>query len=262
MPGALTLPSREEFIKSSLNAYKGLYGGQGDDYAQQNNQSGKLDFYNGANNDRKLDPVTGVWLGLNTVWQGSIFEAVLTSEINTDLPGEVTARVAKDIYSSQDGRFLLIPQNSTLYGTYNSSISYAQSRVQVVWNTLIRPDGYQIDLGGMNGTDAKGAAGLKGFVNDHPLAYVKAILLMSVFSAINTEFADDIDTTDNKYAQNAMANAQQVTDEMGQKLIDRAMNVQPTIKIKAGTKINIVANQTVSLPPVQITPVTQQYRRQ
>lgn len=112
----------------------------------------------------------------------------------------------------------------------------------------------------MNGTDAKGAAGLKGFVNDHPMAYVKAIILMSVFSAINTEFTDDIADTNNQYAQNTMANAQEITNELGQKLIDRAMNVQPTIKIKSGTKINILANQTVSLPPVDATPVTQPYQ--
>ena len=45
------------------------------------------------------------------------------------------------------------------------------------------------------------------------------------------------------------------------KLIDRAMNVQPTIKIKAGTKINIVVNQNLSLPPVENIEVTQPYHR-
>lgn len=259
---ANTLPSKEEYMNSVLSAYSQVYGNSGSQnaYALQNDQSGKNAFYNNGRNGENVGQ--GEWLNLNTLWQGSIFEAVLTSELNTDLPGEITARVAKNIYSSQDGRFLLIPQNSVLYGTYNSSISYSQSRVQVGWHTLIRPDGYQIQLGNMNGTDAKGASGLKGFVNDHPMAYLKAIGLMSVFSIVNSEFEASMGNTQNQYVQNIIANSQQVTMELADKLIDRAMNVQPTIKIKSGTKINIVVNQNLTLPPVEDIPVTQAYHRQ
>ncbi len=258
---ANAMPTLEEFMNKRLAMASSAYGTAAGNnaFAMQNDQAGKRDFWQAGRNSETAGQ--GLWLGLNTLWQGTIFEAVLTSELNTDLPGDVTARVAKNIYSSQDGRFLLIPQNSILYGTYNSSISYAQSRAQIVWNKLIRPDGYAVDLGGMNATDAKGASGVKGFVNDHPMAYVKAILLMSVFSAINTEFANTGNYTNNQYAQNAAANAQNVTAQLGEKLIDRAMNVQPTIKIKAGTKINIITNQTMSLPPVPLVPVTQRYIR-
>ena len=252
-----TLPSKDEYMSSMLNAYTSAYGNTQNPYATQNDQSGKNSFYN---NGRNENVGQGEWLDLNTIWQGTIIEATLTSELNTDLPGEITARVAKNVYSSQDGRFLLIPQNSVLYGSYNSSISYAQKRVQVGWHTLIRPDGYQINLGNMNATDAKGASGLKGFVNDHPFAYLKAIGLMSVFSIINSEFQNSMDTT-NEYVQNVMANTQQVTNELGEKLIDRAMNVQPTIKIKSGTKINIVASQNLQLPPCEEIPVTEHYRK-
>lgn len=258
-----SLPSKDEYMKNVLSAYSSAYGNAtagNNSYAVQNDQSGKNLFFN---NGRQGDGVgQGEWLSLNTLWQGSIFEAVLTSELNTDLPGEITARIAKNIYSSQDGRYLLIPQNSVVYGTYNSSISYSQSRVQVAWHTLIRPDGYQIQLGNMNATDAKGASGLSGFVNDHPVAYLKAIGLMSVFSIINSEFESTMGNTNNQYVQNIMANSQQVANELADKLIDRAMNVQPTIKIKSGTKINIVVNQNLTLPPVENIEVTKPYRRQ
>jgi len=258
-----SLPSKDEYMKNVMSAYSSAYGNatsQNNGYSVQNDQEGKSSFYNNGRDSQSAG--TGTWLGLNTIWQGTIFEATLTSELNTDLPGEITARTAKNIYSSQDGRYLLIPQNSILYGTYNSSISYSQSRVQVVWNKLVRPDGYAIDLGSMNATDAKGASGVGGFVNDHPLAYLKAIGLMSVFSIMNTEFATANSDTDNEYVQNVIANSQQVTNDISDKLIDRALNVQPTIKVKAGTKINIVANQTLSIPPCEQIPVTQQYRRQ
>ena len=257
-----SLPSKDEYMNNVLSAYSQAYGNAAagnNAYNMQNDQAGKNSFFNNGRNGNNVGQ--GEWLNLNTLWQGSIFEAVLTSELNTDLPGEITARISKNIYSSQDGRYLLIPQNSVLYGTYNSSISYSQSRVQVAWHTLIRPDGYQIQLGNMNGTDAKGASGLKGFVNDHPMAYLKAIGLMSVFSIVNSEFSSTMGETQNQYVQNIIANTQQVTNELADKLIDRAMNVQPTIKIKAGTKINIVVNQNLSLPPVENIEVTQPYHR-
>lgn len=252
-----SLPSQQEFMNTAMNAYSTYANDNA--YANQNDQSGKNSFFNKNKNDETVGQ--GKWLDLNTIWQGTILEAILTSEMNTDLPGEITARVAKNVYSSQDGRFLLIPQNSILYGTYNSSISYSQKRVQVGWHTLIRPDGYQINLGNMNATDAKGASGLKGFVNDHPFAYLKAIGLMSVFSIINSEFQNSMGSTNNEYVQNILANSQEVTNELGEKLIDRAMNVQPTIIIKAGTKINIVASQTLSLPPCEEIPIKEKYKK-
>ena len=226
-------------------------------YESQNDQKGKSSFYN----QNRGTGGSGLWLGLNTIWQGTIFNVVLTSEINTDLPGEVTGRVSKNVYSSQDGRFLLIPQNSVLIGNYNSSISYSQSRAQVIWHTLIRPDGYQINLGAMNGTDTKGSAGLKGFVNDHPMAYVKAILLMSTFSIINGEFQATQKETNNQYVQNIAANSQEMVNKLGEKLIDRAMDVQPTIVIKAGTEVNVVVNQNLTLPEYKKPEVTQKYMK-
>jgi type IV secretion system protein VirB10 len=203
----------------------------------------------------------GVWLGPATIWQGTIFEATLTGNINTDLPGEVTAVIAKNVYSSLDGRYLLIPQNSKLFGTYNSSISYSQSRVQVAWHTLIRPDGYAVNLGNMQATDAAGAAGLKGSINDHPFQFLKAVILMSVFNIISAEFENTAATTSNQYAQNVLANSQEVATTLGSKLIDRALDVQPTITIKAGLKINIVANTALSLPPLPPYDVTMPYQR-
>ena len=261
--GGYSLPSKEEYMNNVLGAYSQAYGNatsQNNAYRVQNDQDGKNSFFNNGRQGSNVGQ--GEWLNLNTLWQGTIFEAVLTSELNTDLPGEITARIAKNIYSSQDGRYLLIPQNSVVYGTYNSSISYSQNRVQVAWHTLIRPDGYQIQLGNMNATDAKGASGLKGWVNDHPFAYLKAIGLMSVFSIVNTEFSKQLNGTQNEYVQNLLANSQNVTMELGDKLIDRAMNVQPTIKIKSGTKINIVVNQNLNLPPCEDIPVTQAYHKQ
>jgi type IV secretion system protein VirB10 len=233
------------------------YGVQaGNTYASQNDQSGKNQFYQ---NNRNIAGLDGMWLGPVSLWQGTILDATLTSNINTDLPGECTAMVAKNVFSSLDGRFMLIPQNSRLLGSYNSSISYSQSRIQVGWHTLIRPDGYLVNLGNFNATDPQGASGLPGIINDHPFMYLKALGLMSAFRIIANEFSNTASTSDSPYVQDLMADSRYVVNTLGQKLIDRAMDVQPTITIKAGAKINVVVNRTLNLPPLPPYPVTEPY---
>jgi type IV secretion system protein VirB10 len=256
------MPSKEDYTAQMLALQQGQGqqqspGGGSLSYAAQNDQSGKTAFYNRG----RENSGNGYWLPAASIWQGAIFEATLTSRINTDLPGECTALISKNVYSSQDGRYLLIPQNSRLLGTYNSSISYSQKRVQVGWHTLIRPDGYYINLGNMQAADPHGAAGLPGRINEHPWQYLKAIILLSAMNIVNSELNYSMAETNNQYVQNVMANTQEIANLLGGKIIDRAMDVQPTITIKEGTKINIVANYNLVLPPIEPYPVKYPYRR-
>jgi type IV secretion system protein VirB10 len=250
------MPPKDEYMNQMLAAQQ-QYGGGSSGYAAQNDQGGKMNFYNQG----RENAGNGWWLSPSSIWQGTIFEAALTSRINTDLPGECTALITKNVYSTQDGKYLLIPQNSRLLGAYNSSISYSQKRVQVAWHTLIRPDGYYINLGNMQAADPRGASGLPGVINDHPFQYFKAVLLLSAMNIVNSELSYSMAGTNNQYVQNVMANTQEMANALGGKIIDRALDVQPTITIKEGTRINIVANNNLVLPPMQPYPVTYPYRR-
>jgi type IV secretion system protein VirB10 len=118
-----------------------------------------------------------------------------------------------------------------------------------------------INLGNMNGTDAQGAAGLRGVINDHPFQYLKALALLSAFNIINAEFQASIDGTENQYVQNMMANSQEISSLLGSKHIDRAMDVPPTHTIKSGKIINIVVNTTLTLPPLSPYDVTLPYHK-
>jgi type IV secretion system protein VirB10 len=227
-------------------------------YEKQNDQAGKKEFFE----DKRFDGAgQGSWLPLNTVWTGTIFEALLLGEINTDLPGDTAAVVSKNIYSSQNGDYLLIPQGSRLIGAYNSSISYGQSRVQVAWHTLIRPDGYEVSLGNMAGADAKGASGLKGWVNDHFGKKLLGLAMVSALSIGNMEMKNTVGKLDNEYITQLWADDRSVINGFAEDVINKTMNVQPTIIIRGGTKINIVVNANLTLPPCKTYPVTQNYRR-
>ncbi len=235
----------------------GVSGTDGMSYREQNMQDDKVSFYNSGRNDE----VTGQFIGSDTLWNGSIIPGVLITGINTDLPGDIQARVTENIYDSLTGKNILIPQGSILIGSYNSSVSFAQERVQIAWNTLIRPDGYQISLGNMNGVDAQGYSGTKGKVDEHLFQYVKAMGIISAFTLVNGEFAASMNATQNETAQNLLAANQNVVNQLGAKIIDRTLNIQPTLPVKSGTKINIMLNKNIRLPPIDPPPVKSAYRR-
>lgn len=225
-------------------------------YVQQNNQSAKQAFLNkngiGGNYQ---------WNAEYSLWKGTVISAVLDTGINTDLPGQIMAHVTKNVYSSQTGEYLLIPQGSRLFGEYSSDISYGQNRIQVVWNTLIRPDGLEVNLGSMNGINAYGVSGYTGWKTEHPFEYVKAFGLIAMYSILDTKAMNLIDTQNNAYAQNALSDVYSETKKLNNKIVDRALDIQPTIRILSGTEVNLITNVTIDLPPLEPYEVAEKYVR-
>jgi len=251
---------------AALLARAGLGGGGMDQasilaglLAQQDGQGGSAasSFYNPSSGG---SAISGNYLQEDLLWIGTIIPAVLETAINTDLPGNVIARVTQNIYDSQTGKNILIPQGTILIAKYNSSVSYQQRRVQVVWDTLIRPDGYQVELEGMNGVDPKGIAGLKAAYHENWFEYIKAAGIVSLFSLINSKMVEEVA----KYGSNEMAagvitsNAEFVKD-LGGNLVSRAMNIQPTLTVDSGEKINVMLNKNIYLPPFRDFEVKQRY---
>lgn len=252
--------SSEEYLNSRLaniplSSGLGNAAGESDSYTQQNMQQNKTDFY--KTNTENF--VSGSYIARDTIWMGTIIPAVLLTGINTDTPGLIKAQVTENVYDSMTGKMLLIPQGTILIADYNSYISYAQKRVQIAWNTLIRPDGYQLTLNNMSATDSQGFSGIKGHVDEHFFEYVKAMGIITAFTAVNGEFANAADTANNQYAQNLISANQSVTNQLGAKLIERAMDIQPTITVKNGSKINVFMSQNIALPPIENNPAS--YKR-
>ncbi|MDR2133600.1 MAG: TrbI/VirB10 family protein [Treponema sp.] len=204
--------------------------------------------------------IGGDYLGGHSLWIGTLVPGVLETGINTDLPGNVIARVTQNIYDSRTGRELLIPQGSILVARYNNSVSFSQHRVQIVWDTLIRPDGYQIDLGGMNGVDRKGMAGLEAEYHENWFEYLKAAGIIMMFSVANARMTEEAAKHASGTAASGIAQGNaEFVNQMGGTIVSRAMNIQPTLSLDNGSRINIMLNKTVYLPPVPDYPVTKKY---
>ena len=252
--------SYEQYANERMNnliSGQGTYGNAGNvnSYELQNNQNNKQAFQSANAGTVKYQ-----WNNEYTMEYGTIIPAALVTGINTDLPGIVIARVTSNVYS-RDGQNLLIPVGTRVFATYNSSVSYGQNKVQVAWNKLIRPDGLEIDLGNFVGVDAQGYAGYKGNVNNHPFEYIKALGLIAAFSILDTKFENLSTAQNNLYAQNVIADTYSEINKMTGKIVDKALDIQPTITIAQGTEINIITNVTMTFPPAEMNTIQQKYIR-
>lgn len=115
-----------------------------------------------------------------TVPQGTLIPAVLETAIDSTRPGHVRAIVSRDI-TGFDGRQVLIPRGSRLFGEYQSDMAPGQNRALVQWTRLVRPDGVSIELASP-AADMQGRAGIPGRVNSHFLERFSGALLQSTLN--------------------------------------------------------------------------------
>ena len=254
---SVTRQPSNDFLSASANRSANPYENRVSDYAAQNDQQNKMTFY-GSSAD--ADAGSGFFLGENSIWTGTVIPGILETAINTDLPGNIIARVTQNVYDSKTGRNVLIPQGTLLIARYNSSVSYAQHRVQIVWDTMIRPDGFQVDLGGANGVDKEGMSGQDAKYHENWFEYLKAAGIITLFSVANAKMAE----TSAKFASEAAASNivesnSAFVNQIGGNIIGRAMNIQPTLTVDNGTPVNIMLNKTLYLPPVAHYPASQKY---
>jgi type IV secretion system protein TrbI len=115
---------------------------------------------------------------------GFVIPAVLLSGVNSEVPGSIIAQVAQDVYDNATGTDLLMPQGARLIGSYSANVQYGQSRLFVVWQRIVYPDGRALDIGAEPGTDSAGYAGFKDRVDSQVL--VKIVLSVCFLSGEKT----------------------------------------------------------------------------
>ena len=174
--------------------------------------------------------------------------ATLESGVNTDLPGEVKAVVRENVYDTASGQYLLIPQGSRLVGQYDNRVSYGQSRAVVIWTRLIFPDGSSVDLDGMVGHDASGAAGFHDQVDNHFVRLVSMALMLSAFTA-----GVEMSQPQTSSASGVLSPSAEATQALGQQfgqlgmeVTRKNLNIQPTVKIRPGYRFNVRVNRDIA----------------
>lgn len=179
------------------------------------------------------------------VMAGTLIPATLVTGLNSDLPGQVIGQVTENIFDTVTGRHLLIPQGAKLIGSYESRNRYGDTRAFVTWSRLIFPNGDSIVLDDLGAVDGMGQAGLRDRVDGHTGKIIKASVLSSVLG-VGAELASDDDDRIVRALQNS---GQQTLNIAGQRLVDRSLNVEPTITIRPGWRFSVLVSRDLVLKP-------------
>ena len=176
---------------------------------------------------------------------GSVIPAALITGIRSDLSGQITAQVTQNVYDSPTGALLLIPQGSRLIGEYDAGVTFGQRRVLLVWNRLILPNGRSIVLERLPGADAGGYAGLEDGVDYHWWDLMKAAGL-STLLAVGTELAS---SDEDRLARAIRDGAQDTINQAGQQIVQRQLQVAPTLTIRPGFPLRVIVGRDLVFEP-------------
>ena len=182
---------------------------------------------------------------------GSIIPGVMISGINSDLPGQIVAQVSQNVRDTRTGQHILIPQGSRLIGTYDSQVAMGQERVMVAWHRIQFPDSSTLELGNMGGVDPAGYAGFTDQVNNHYWRiFGNATLLSMIGAGAQLSQAEgDNDSGDPTANQQLAAELGRQWGQVGQEVVSRNLNIQPTLEIRPGYQFNIMVNKDLILEP-------------
>ena len=211
-------------------------------------QDHKLAFLNG-NVDRRITSPDRVQPPASpyVLQAGAVIPASLITGLRSDLPGEITAQVTEDVYDSPTGKVLLIPQGARLIGQYDAQVAFGQTRALLVWNRLIMPNGKSIVLERQPGTDAEGYAGLEDEVDNHWGMLFKAAILSTVLS-VGSE-AGMSGNNNGSLAEAIQQGTSQSINQTGQQVVNRSLNIQPTITIRPGFPVRVLVTHDLVLKP-------------
>jgi len=212
-----------------------------------NAQGRKLSFVNQKTDAAIYNPhALQQPLSPDEILAGTIIPASLITGLNSDLPGLVVAQVTENVFDTVTGTILLIPQGSRLIGSYDSVVAFGQSRALVVWKRIIMPNGSSIQIDNLPATDAQGYSGLADGVDYHTWTLLKGIVL-STLLGVGTQAS--FGNNNSNLVEAIRQSTQESTNQAGQRMVEKDLDIQPTITIRPGWPLNVVAHKDVILKP-------------
>ena len=190
----------------------------------------------------------------NEIRPGTIIPAFLVTGVNTDLPDQVFAQVARDVRDTLTGDHVLIPRGSRLIGAYDSHVAFGQRRALVSWSSIQLPDGSTVPIENMPGADPAGLAGFRDRVNNHYLRTFAGATMLSVISA-GAQLSQPDRAVFDSQGRRLTAEEQLAADlgrqwaEFGEQLVSRNLDIQPSLTIRPGYSFRVVVTRDLVLPP-------------
>jgi type IV secretion system protein VirB10 len=183
------------------------------------------------------------------VYEGSVLDTVLMNRLDGDAVGPVKVFVSNPLYS-HDHQHVIIPEGTVVLGEAKKigAAGFGQQRrMAVVFHRLIMPDGYSVDLDQFQGLDQIGQEGLKDKVNNHYLQIFGTSIALGVVAGASqiTQGGGTITTSGSQAFTNGAAGS---VSQSATTILDRFIQIPPTITIREGHRVKVYFTQDLLLP--------------
>lgn len=183
--------------------------------------------------------------------EGTVIETTLINRLDGTFAGPVLVLVTTPVYS-EDRQAVVIPAGARLIGSAAPVQAWGDSRLAVSFHRLVMPSGQTYTLNQFSGLNQIGQAGLRDQVNRHYLQVFGASLAIGALSGL-AQYGTrggfgtaDFSTEFRQSAGSSLATS-------AGRVLDRYLNVLPTITIREGARIKVYLTNDLELPRVVAT---------
>jgi type IV secretion system protein TrbI len=183
------------------------------------------------------------------IYEGLTMDTTLMNRLDGDTVGPVKVLVSSPVYS-HDRQHVLIPDGTIVLGEARKIGSGGfgqQRRLAVVFHRMIMPDGYSVDLDQFHGLDQIGEEGLKDKVNNHYLEVFGTSIALGVISGAG-QIESGGGTITTSGSQAFTTGAASSVSQSATTILDRFIQIPPTITIREGHRVKVYFMQDMLLP--------------
>ncbi len=183
------------------------------------------------------------------IYEGTTLDTVLMNRLDGDAVGPVKVLVSNPVYS-HDHQHVLIPDGTIVLGEARKigAAGFGQQRrLAVVFHRMIMPDGYSVDLDRFRGLDQIGEEGLKDKVDNHYLQIFGTSIALGVIAGA-AEITQGGSSFVGSGSQEFTNGAASSVSESATTVLNRFMQIPPTITIREGHRVKVYFTQDMLLP--------------
>jgi type IV secretory pathway VirB10-like protein len=180
------------------------------------------------------------------VFEGTTIDTVLVDRLDGEFAGDVKVMVTNPLYS-EDRQHVLIPEGTFILGTVQKVSGLGQKRLALTFHRMLMPDKYSVDLDQFHGLDQAGESGIKDKVNNHYVEIFGASIALGVISgaAEATNLNEGYNESGTEAYKAGIASS---LSQSSANVLDRFINIPPTITIRNGHRIKVYITQDMLLP--------------
>ncbi len=179
------------------------------------------------------------------LFEGTVLETILLNRLDGQFTGPVETLLTHDVFS-HDRQHLLIPAGTKLLGEARKVEAFGQTRLAVAFHRMVMPDGFSFSLDHFQGLNQIGDAGLRDQVNNHYLRIFGASLAIAAIGAVaEAGTSGGLTVSGSDLMRQGFA---QSTAQSSAQILDKFLNVLPTITIREGHRVKVYLSGDLALP--------------